>query len=134
MLASLDVAVGLGEDTLLWPGECPQQQGTVAGVPLVPTAERELGGGDAECCIWGSTGHEYALECLTFASLLELDNSALEQKLQWAVQQRQEKRSTVRHGGPLAAAPTTPTPHGVPLAGMLHPNTLLHGGCHSGRG
>ncbi|NXO11161.1 PNKD hydrolase, partial [Oriolus oriolus] len=58
MLASLDVAVGLGEDTLLWPG------------------------------------HEYALECLTFASLLELDNSALEQKLQWAVQQRQEKRST----------------------------------------
>ncbi|NXG03163.1 PNKD hydrolase, partial [Sakesphorus luctuosus] len=58
MLASLDVAMGLGEDTLLWPG------------------------------------HEYALECLTFASLLELDNSALEQKLQWAVQQRQEKRST----------------------------------------
>nr|XP_054492585.1 probable hydrolase PNKD [Agelaius phoeniceus] len=58
MLASLDVAVSLGEDTLLWPG------------------------------------HEYALECLTFASLLELDNSALEQKLQWAVQQRQEKRST----------------------------------------
>ncbi|XP_074450880.1 putative thioesterase PNKD isoform X2 [Larus michahellis] len=58
MLASLDVAVGLGEDTLLWPG------------------------------------HEYALECLTFASLLELDNPALEQKLQWATQQRQEKRST----------------------------------------
>ncbi|NXB04819.1 PNKD hydrolase, partial [Cnemophilus loriae] len=58
MLASLDVAMGLGEDTLLWPG------------------------------------HEYALECLTFASLLELDNPALEQKLQWAVQQRQEKRST----------------------------------------
>ncbi|XP_064517289.1 probable hydrolase PNKD isoform X5 [Pseudopipra pipra] len=58
MLASLDMAVGLGQDTLLWPG------------------------------------HEYALECLTFASLLELDNSALEQKLQWAVQQRQEKRST----------------------------------------
>uniref|UniRef100_A0A8C9NGE6 PNKD metallo-beta-lactamase domain containing n=1 Tax=Serinus canaria TaxID=9135 RepID=A0A8C9NGE6_SERCA len=58
MLASLDVAVGLGEDTLLWPG------------------------------------HEYALECLTFASLLELDNPALEQKLQWVVQQRQEKRST----------------------------------------
>ncbi|NWH88376.1 PNKD hydrolase, partial [Aegithalos caudatus] len=58
MLASLDVAVALGEDTLLWPG------------------------------------HEYALECLTFASLLEMDNAALEQKLQWAVQQRQEKRST----------------------------------------
>ncbi|KAJ7405239.1 putative hydrolase PNKD [Willisornis vidua] len=83
MLASLDVAMGLGEDTLLWPG------------------------------------HEYALECLTFASLLELDNSALEQKLQWAVQQRQEKRSTVSHGGT--------------LAGMLHPNILLHGGCHKGR-
>uniref|UniRef100_A0A663MZ72 PNKD metallo-beta-lactamase domain containing n=1 Tax=Athene cunicularia TaxID=194338 RepID=A0A663MZ72_ATHCN len=58
MLASLDMAVGLGEDTLLWPG------------------------------------HEYALECLTFASLLELDNPALEQKLQWVMQQRQEKRST----------------------------------------
>ncbi|NXU53245.1 PNKD hydrolase, partial [Turnix velox] len=58
MLTSLDVAVGLGEDTLLWPG------------------------------------HEYALECLTFASLLELDNPTLEQKLQWAIQQRQEKRST----------------------------------------
>ncbi|XP_042640203.1 probable hydrolase PNKD [Tyto alba] len=58
MLASLDVAVGLGEDTLLWPG------------------------------------HEYALECLTFASLLELDNPALEQKLRWATHQRQEKRST----------------------------------------
>ncbi|XP_054031713.1 probable hydrolase PNKD [Dryobates pubescens] len=58
MLASLDLAVGLGEDTLLWPG------------------------------------HEYALECLTFASLLELDNPALEQKLQWVTQQRQEKRST----------------------------------------
>ncbi|KAM6421303.1 LOW QUALITY PROTEIN: putative hydrolase PNKD [Rhynochetos jubatus] len=58
MLASLDAAVGLGEDTLLWPG------------------------------------HEYALECLTFASLLELDNPALEQKLRWATQQRQEKRST----------------------------------------
>uniref|UniRef100_A0A8C0IFW7 PNKD metallo-beta-lactamase domain containing n=1 Tax=Bubo bubo TaxID=30461 RepID=A0A8C0IFW7_BUBBB len=63
MLASLDVAVGLGEDTLLWPG------------------------------------HEYALECLTFASLLELDNPALEQKLRWVTQQRQEKRSTVRPGG-----------------------------------
>ncbi|XP_062435437.1 probable hydrolase PNKD isoform X2 [Rhea pennata] len=58
MLASLDVAVGLGEDTLLWPG------------------------------------HEYALECLSFASLLELDNPALERKLRWATQQRQEKRST----------------------------------------
>ncbi|XP_064370845.1 probable hydrolase PNKD isoform X1 [Dromaius novaehollandiae] len=58
MLASLDVAVGLGEDTLLWPG------------------------------------HEYALECLTFASLLERDNPALERKLCWATQQRQEKRST----------------------------------------
>ncbi|NXO04896.1 PNKD hydrolase, partial [Rhinopomastus cyanomelas] len=58
MLASLDVAVGLGKDTLLWPG------------------------------------HEYTLECLTFASLLEPDNPALEQKLQWATQQRQEKRST----------------------------------------
>ncbi|XP_064517286.1 probable hydrolase PNKD isoform X2 [Pseudopipra pipra] len=100
MLASLDMAVGLGQDTLLWPG------------------------------------HEYALECLTFASLLELDNSALEQKLQWAVQQRQEKRSTVRHGGPLAAAPTTPAPHRDPhpLAGMLHPNILFHGGFLKGRG
>ncbi|XP_053925432.1 probable hydrolase PNKD isoform X2 [Cuculus canorus] len=58
MLASLDVAMSLGKDTLLWPG------------------------------------HEYALECLTFASLLELDNPALDQKLQWATQQRQEKRST----------------------------------------
>ncbi|XP_069717401.1 probable hydrolase PNKD isoform X2 [Phaenicophaeus curvirostris] len=58
MLTSLDVAVSLGKDTLLWPG------------------------------------HEYALECLTFASLLELDNPALDQKLQWATQQRQEKRST----------------------------------------
>uniref|UniRef100_A0A8B9SQY5 Metallo-beta-lactamase domain-containing protein n=1 Tax=Anas platyrhynchos TaxID=8839 RepID=A0A8B9SQY5_ANAPL len=48
MLASLDAAVSLGEDTLLWPG------------------------------------HEYALECLSFASLLELDNPALEQKLLWA--------------------------------------------------
>lgn len=36
--------------------------------------------------------------------------------------------------GSLGAAPTTPTPHGIPLAGMLHPNTLLHGGCHRGRG
>lgn len=36
MLASLDVAVGLGEDTLLWPGECPQQQGRAADVPLSP--------------------------------------------------------------------------------------------------
>ncbi|XP_042683294.1 probable hydrolase PNKD isoform X1 [Centrocercus urophasianus] len=58
MLASLDAAMGLGEDTLLWPG------------------------------------HEYALECLSFARLLELDNPALEQKLLWATQQRQEKRST----------------------------------------
>lgn len=41
MLASLDVAMGLGEDTLLWPGECPQQQGRAAGVPLVPTAKVE---------------------------------------------------------------------------------------------
>lgn len=42
MLASLDVAMGLGEDTLLWPGECPQQQGRAAGVPpVVPTAEVE---------------------------------------------------------------------------------------------
>ncbi|POI19722.1 hypothetical protein CIB84_016533, partial [Bambusicola thoracicus] len=39
-------------------------------------------------------GHEYALECLSFARLLELDNPALEQKLLWATQQRQEKRST----------------------------------------
>ncbi|NWS44855.1 PNKD hydrolase, partial [Probosciger aterrimus] len=58
MLASLDLAMGLGEDTLLWPG------------------------------------HEYALECLTFASLLELDNPALDQKWRWAMQQRQEKRIT----------------------------------------
>ncbi|XP_075009060.1 putative thioesterase PNKD isoform X1 [Calonectris borealis] len=100
MLASLDVAVGLGEDTLLWPG------------------------------------HEYALECLTFASLLELDNPALEQKLQWATQQRQEKRSTVRPGGSPGCSPPTPAPHGVPhpLVGMLHPDTFLHGGCYRGRG
>ncbi|KQK84428.1 ydrolase PNKD [Amazona aestiva] len=58
MLASLDLAMGLGKDTLLWPG------------------------------------HEYALECLTFASLLELDNPALDQKCQWVMQQRQEKRIT----------------------------------------
>ncbi|XP_030344347.1 probable hydrolase PNKD isoform X4 [Strigops habroptila] len=58
MLASLDLAMGLGEDTLLWPG------------------------------------HEYALECLTFASFLELDNPALDQKWQWVMQQRQEKRIT----------------------------------------
>uniref|UniRef100_A0A8C0HQZ2 PNKD metallo-beta-lactamase domain containing n=1 Tax=Buteo japonicus TaxID=224669 RepID=A0A8C0HQZ2_9AVES len=78
MLASLDVAVGLGEDTLLWPG------------------------------------HEYALECLTFASLLELDNPALEQKLQWVTQQRQEKRSTVRLGG---VFPCLQPPHPSPLQG-----------------
>lgn len=63
----------------------------------------------------GFAGHEYALDCLTFASLLELDNPALEQKLRWVMQQRQEKRSTVRPGGrswqqapppqPLAAFP-----------------------------
>lgn len=41
MLASLDVAMGLGEDTLLWPGEWPQQQGRAAGVSLVPTAKVE---------------------------------------------------------------------------------------------
>ncbi|XP_033917518.1 probable hydrolase PNKD [Melopsittacus undulatus] len=58
MLTSLDLAMGLGEDTLLWPG------------------------------------HEYALECLTFASLLELDNPALDQKWRWVMQQRQEKRIT----------------------------------------
>ncbi|XP_068263633.1 probable hydrolase PNKD isoform X1 [Nyctibius grandis] len=58
MLASLDVAVGLGEDTLLWPG------------------------------------HEYALECLDFATRLERDNPALEQKLRWVTRQRQENRST----------------------------------------
>uniref|UniRef100_A0A8C3HHH3 PNKD metallo-beta-lactamase domain containing n=1 Tax=Chrysemys picta bellii TaxID=8478 RepID=A0A8C3HHH3_CHRPI len=58
MLASLDTAADLAEDTLLWPG------------------------------------HEYALDCLTFASLLELENPVLEQKLQWANQQRLEKRST----------------------------------------
>ncbi|KAM7097303.1 putative hydrolase PNKD isoform 5-T5 [Ciconia maguari] len=81
MLASLDVAVGLGEDTLLWPG------------------------------------HEYALECLTFASLLELDNPALEQKLQWATQQRQEKRSTVRPGG----VPWLQPPPPQPLAGFPIP-------------
>lgn len=50
-------------------------------------------------------GHEYALECLSFARLLELDNPALEQKLLWATQQRQEKRSTVR----------TPPPRHGPL-------------------
>lgn len=39
MLASLDLAMGLGEDTLLWPGECPQQHGSAASVPLVPSAK-----------------------------------------------------------------------------------------------
>ncbi|NWJ11856.1 PNKD hydrolase, partial [Crypturellus undulatus] len=58
MLASLDAAVSLGEDTLLWPG------------------------------------HEYALECLGFARLLEPDNAALERKLRWATQRRQDTRST----------------------------------------
>ncbi|NXD06146.1 PNKD hydrolase, partial [Nothocercus nigrocapillus] len=58
MLTSLDEAVGLGEDTLLWPG------------------------------------HEYALECLSFARLLEPDNPALERKLHWATQRRQDGRST----------------------------------------
>ncbi|KAL2302231.1 hypothetical protein Nmel_009650 [Mimus melanotis] len=85
MLASLDLAMGLGEDTLLWPG------------------------------------HEYALECLTFASLLELDNSALEQKLQWAVQQRQEKRSTVRHGGPWVQHPPPQPLKGFPWQGCCTP-------------
>ncbi|NWW93795.1 PNKD hydrolase, partial [Rhynochetos jubatus] len=60
-------------------------------------------------------GHEYALECLTFASLLELDNPALEQKLRWATQQRQEKRSTVRlGGGPWLQPPLTPSLDGDP--------------------
>lgn len=36
--------------------------------------------------------------------------------------------------GSLGAAPTTTTPQGVPLAGTLHPNTLLRSGCHRGRG
>ncbi|XP_007437764.1 probable hydrolase PNKD isoform X1 [Python bivittatus] len=58
MLASLDIAADLAEDTLLWPG------------------------------------HEYAFECLMFASLLELENPSLKQKLQWVNQQRLEKRST----------------------------------------
>ncbi|XP_026563793.1 probable hydrolase PNKD [Pseudonaja textilis] len=58
MLASLDIAADLAEDTLLWPG------------------------------------HEYALECLMFASLLEAENPFLKQKLQWVNQQRLEKRST----------------------------------------
>ncbi|XP_060629549.2 probable hydrolase PNKD [Anolis sagrei] len=39
-------------------------------------------------------GHEYALECLMFANLLELENPFLLQKLQWVNQQRTEKRST----------------------------------------
>uniref|UniRef100_A0A7M4FRG8 PNKD metallo-beta-lactamase domain containing n=1 Tax=Crocodylus porosus TaxID=8502 RepID=A0A7M4FRG8_CROPO len=39
-------------------------------------------------------GHEYALECLGFASLLDADNPQLEQKLRWAGQQRLEHRST----------------------------------------
>uniref|UniRef100_A0A8C3BA26 PNKD metallo-beta-lactamase domain containing n=1 Tax=Cairina moschata TaxID=8855 RepID=A0A8C3BA26_CAIMO len=85
MLASLDAAVGLGEDTLLWPG------------------------------------HEYALECLSFASLLELDNPALEQKLLWATQQRQEKRSTVSTRG--GAPPDPPTSPPYPF--MLPPPPKL---------
>ncbi|XP_044293953.1 probable hydrolase PNKD isoform X1 [Varanus komodoensis] len=39
-------------------------------------------------------GHEYALECLMFASLLEQSNPFLEEKLQRVNQQRAEKRST----------------------------------------
>uniref|UniRef100_A0A8C8SFC7 PNKD metallo-beta-lactamase domain containing n=1 Tax=Pelusios castaneus TaxID=367368 RepID=A0A8C8SFC7_9SAUR len=39
-------------------------------------------------------GHEYALECLKFASLLDLENPVLEQKLRWVEQQRLEKKST----------------------------------------
>ncbi|KAL7991842.1 hypothetical protein Chor_016098 [Crotalus horridus] len=58
MLASLDIAADLAEDTLLWPG------------------------------------HEYAFECLMFASLQEGENPILKQKLQWVSQQRLEKRST----------------------------------------
>ncbi|XP_015276503.1 PREDICTED: probable hydrolase PNKD [Gekko japonicus] len=58
MLASLDTAADLAEDTLLWPG------------------------------------HEYALECLMFASLLEAENPLLGQKLQWVNQQRAERKST----------------------------------------
>ncbi|NXF50441.1 PNKD hydrolase, partial [Oceanites oceanicus] len=84
MLASLDVAVGLGEGGGLWPG------------------------------VRGSGGGEYALECLTFASLLELDNGGGEQKLQWATQQRQEKRSTGGGGGSPGCSPPTPTPQGCP--------------------
>uniref|UniRef100_K7G515 PNKD metallo-beta-lactamase domain containing n=1 Tax=Pelodiscus sinensis TaxID=13735 RepID=K7G515_PELSI len=41
-----------------------------------------------------SPRHEYAQECLMFASLLEPENPVLEQKLQWVTQQRLEKRST----------------------------------------
>lgn len=49
MLASLDVAVGLGEDTLLWPGECPQQWGRATGVsPSSRCQAGELGRSDAK--------------------------------------------------------------------------------------
>lgn len=64
--------------------------------------------------MWESTGHEYALECLTFASLLELDNPKLDQKWRWVMQQRQEKRITVRQGGSLTAPSATQAPHRVP--------------------
>lgn len=121
MLASLDLAMSLGEETLLWPGECPQQQGRAAGVPLVPSAEVESWVGVLLRAAGGSTGHEYALECLNFASLLEPDNSALEQKLQWAEQQRQEKRSTVRHGGPWVQHPQPQPLKGFPWQGRCTP-------------
>ncbi|XP_035751707.1 probable hydrolase PNKD [Egretta garzetta] len=72
-------------------GSCKVYGSTLDAIPELtnPLADREK---VSVGCL--TRGHEYALECLTFASLLELDNPALEQKLQWATQQRQEKRST----------------------------------------
>lgn len=120
MLASLDTAAALGEDTLLWPGE------SGGGGDRGPGHLGSWGPGQEPRCpdhpdarVW--PGHEYALECLGFASLLDADNPHLEQKLRWAGQQRLERRSTVRGAGgargcqvppqrqPLTLAPFDPT-------------------------
>lgn len=51
MLSSLDVAMGLGEDTLLWPGECPQQQGRAASILRSPHCPAGCpGGGNTKGC------------------------------------------------------------------------------------
>lgn len=96
MLASLDAAVSLGEDTLLWPGERHPPQNPLPHPQTTRSHRWEAGGAMLRV---PPPGHEYALECLSFASLLELDNPALEQKLLWATKQRWEKRSTVSTEG-----------------------------------